>query len=111
MSRLSVAFIVVVSGIALTQVALAADMPLKAPIAKAPIAAPRYDWSGFYVGGHVGYLWGRTRVEEDGVVTEPGAPTDGVIGGVLDRKSTRLNSSHLGISYAVFCLKKNNSTR
>src|SRR5436853_1813992 len=26
--------------------------------------------------------------------------------GVRDRKSTRLNSSHLGISYAVFCLKK-----
>src|SRR5262245_64364174 len=32
-----------------------------------------------------------------------------------DRKSTRLNSSHLGISYAVFCLKKkkkkNNNTK
>src|SRR5262245_66470262 len=27
-------------------------------------------------------------------------------GGDRDRKSTRLNSSHLGISYAVFCLKK-----
>src|SRR5256885_13248474 len=27
-------------------------------------------------------------------------------GAVLDRKSTRLNSSHLVISYAVFCLKK-----
>src|SRR5258705_9324260 len=26
--------------------------------------------------------------------------------GMIDRKSTRLNSSHLGISYAVFCLKK-----
>src|SRR5262245_10618274 len=26
--------------------------------------------------------------------------------GHADRKSTRLNSSHLGISYAVFCLKK-----
>src|SRR5437899_9150362 len=26
--------------------------------------------------------------------------------GERDRKSTRLNSSHLGISYAVFCLKK-----
>src|SRR5437868_10515248 len=25
---------------------------------------------------------------------------------VLDRKSTRLNSSHVSISYAVFCLKK-----
>src|SRR3712207_7424937 len=27
----------------------------------------------------------------------------------LDRKSTRLNSSHANISYAVFCLKKQNS--
>src|SRR5947209_10170508 len=26
--------------------------------------------------------------------------------GILDRKSTRLNSSHANISYAVFCLKK-----
>src|SRR5207249_7339085 len=26
--------------------------------------------------------------------------------GILDRKSTRLNSSHVSISYAVFCLKK-----
>src|SRR5262245_65332467 len=34
----------------------------------------------------------RWRVDES-----PAAP---------DRKSTRLNSSHLGISYAVFCLKK-----
>src|SRR2546427_5422058 len=29
--------------------------------------------------------------------------------GDLDRKSTRLNSSHSQISYAVFCLKKKNS--
>src|SRR5256885_6479703 len=28
------------------------------------------------------------------------------LGGDIDRKSTRLNSSHLVISYAVFCLKK-----
>src|SRR3712207_8658505 len=28
----------------------------------------------------------------------------------LDRKSTRLNSSHANISYAVFCLKKKNTT-
>src|SRR5690242_20858503 len=27
-----------------------------------------------------------------------------------DRKSTRLNSSHMSISYAVFCLKKKNNT-
>src|SRR3712207_8474517 len=30
-------------------------------------------------------------------------------GWVLDRKSTRLNSSHANISYAVFCLKKKNN--
>src|SRR3712207_7284766 len=29
---------------------------------------------------------------------------------VIDRKSTRLNSSHANISYAVFCLKKKNTT-
>src|SRR5438477_4873776 len=29
-----------------------------------------------------------------------------VLGMPLDRKSTRLNSSHMSISYAVFCLKK-----
>src|SRR5262245_62230560 len=29
----------------------------------------------------------------------------------VDRKSTRLNSSHLGISYAVFCLKKKTNTQ
>src|SRR5690606_37517595 len=33
--------------------------------------------------------------------------TDGLANrGIIDRKSTRLNSSHVKISYAVFCLKK-----
>src|SRR5688500_6341875 len=31
-----------------------------------------------------------------------------LLAALLDRKSTRLNSSHLVISYAVFCLKKKN---
>src|SRR5256885_7003871 len=38
----------------------------------------------------------------------PGMPSFDV---QTDRKSTRLNSSHLVISYAVFCLKKKNSSR
>src|SRR5207245_8707834 len=42
------------------------------------------------------------RLGEEGiaVVTVPALPAEG------DRKSTRLNSSHGSISYAVFCLKK-----
>src|SRR3712207_7156929 len=33
------------------------------------------------------------------------------VGGLRDRKSTRLNSSHANISYAVFCLKKKKQSR
>src|SRR3712207_8283283 len=54
------------------------------------------------------------------LVTSTGALLDGFDGCperarrwgfVLDRKSTRLNSSHANISYAVFCLKKKKLTR
>src|SRR5205814_7865040 len=37
-------------------------------------------------------------------------PYTGYADKTRDRKSTRLNSSHLGISYAVFCLKKKKKT-
>src|SRR5947209_10213150 len=35
----------------------------------------------------------------------------GMPGEISDRKSTRLNSSHANISYAVFCLKKKKNTK
>src|SRR2546427_1169617 len=35
----------------------------------------------------------------------------GFFGDILDRKSTRLNSSHSQISYAVFCLKKKKKSK
>src|SRR5437773_5117405 len=38
----------------------------------------------------------------------PGCALGIAAGLFLDRKSTRLNSSHITISYAVFCLKKKN---
>src|SRR3712207_6866902 len=37
-------------------------------------------------------------------------PRGGGAAGGVDRKSTRLNSSHANISYAVFCLKKKKNT-
>src|SRR5438034_8646840 len=40
------------------------------------------------------------------VMAEMVGPAGRVVGVDLDRKSTRLNSSHTVISYAVFCLKK-----
>src|SRR5262245_61451171 len=47
---------------------------------------------------------GRARRAHEAALEQPPLPVE-------DRKSTRLNSSHLGISYAVFCLKKKNRMR
>src|SRR5699024_11566892 len=47
------------------------------------------------------YLSRLKRIE--GQARDPLEPAE-----VADRKSTRLNSSHVSISYAVFCLKKKN---
>src|SRR5207302_8469761 len=54
---------------------------------------------------------GDTRVRQIGhntpiFVTEAVRGDDGEVTKIGDRKSTRLNSSHVKISYAVFCLKK-----
>src|SRR5688500_19645416 len=73
--------------------------------------------------GQFGYIWvfsrkdGKPLDKDDSAYLRVNAPqvVDWVItdGGrkVIDRKSTRLNSSHLVISYAVFCLKKKKTTR
>src|SRR5438045_5190157 len=45
------------------------------------------------------------------LATIPNAENATVEALLIDRKSTRLNSSHLGISYAVFCLKKKKKTQ
>src|SRR5438045_6206847 len=47
---------------------------------------------------------GSHHAARPGVVTSSSLPS--LVRPAPDRKSTRLNSSHLGISYAVFCLKK-----
>src|SRR5262245_22724154 len=49
----------------------AADLPVKAPVV-APIVAPVTTWTGFYIGGHVGYGWGRA-----GITHSPLFPTIG----------------------------------
>src|SRR5437879_2457332 len=47
--------------------ASAADLVAR-PYTKAPIIVdPGYNWSGFYIGGNVGYSWGRERT--DGTLT------------------------------------------
>src|SRR5690554_7457645 len=49
---------------------------------------------------------GKADIPHNRIHSGPIRPGDG-----LDRKSTRLNSSHVRISYAVFCLKKKKKTK
>src|SRR5437879_10010180 len=58
-------------------------------------------WAGYdrYVGIKLSELYHRL----------PSFITDRVVRRLIDRKSTRLNSSHRCLSYAVFCLKKKTS--
>src|SRR3712207_8517338 len=53
---------------------------------------------------------GPTHRREDGVDRHDADGRRGAAPLRRDRKSTRLNSSHANISYAVFCLKKKNHT-
>src|SRR5690625_6093426 len=64
---------------------------------------------GLRVGANYANVWDESdqEFEADGVF----GPAGGVflsmpLGPYIDRKSTRLNSSHVAISYAVFCLQK-----
>jgi outer membrane immunogenic protein len=86
MNRLFLASIAVAVSIATPT--LAADMPVKAP---PPVAATVFNWTGFYLGAHVGYGWGRTTIHDiddfclgAGVCPTPSVDYRfrGVIGGV-----------------------------
>jgi len=48
---------------------LAADLPVKAPLYKAPPPPPVFSWTGFYVGGNVRLHWGRASTDLTETVT------------------------------------------
>src|SRR5699024_11781582 len=69
-----------------------------------------YRWENSKVTKHTFSLDGYDHLSEAVPVPGTGRITmiHAVSGKGRDRKSTRLNSSHVSISYAVFCLKKKN---
>src|SRR5690625_6715286 len=60
--------------------------------------------------GAVGYGLGKARDVSESISKAIEDGKKNLIKFPLDRKSTRLNSSHVAISYAVFCLKKKKQT-
>ena len=90
MKRILLAGAGVFAWVAAAQPAAAADLP-RAPAYKAPVAAPMFDWSGFYVGATAGYAWGRATGTDlpasNGVCwavcgTQWGPDVDGFTGGL-----------------------------
>jgi outer membrane immunogenic protein len=54
--------------------AMAADLPVKAPLKAPPIAASAYDWTGFYLGVHAGYGVARDAVTTTSAFTDTTVP-------------------------------------
>src|SRR5699024_11455843 len=86
------------------------------PISRRIRLRPAAGDEGHPHGDRVRHLGGGRRLRHRDLVGDPGRtlrsgqdPLPGTHHG--DRKSTRLNSSHVSISYAVFCLKKKKLTR
>ena len=79
---------ILLAGVALVSVAsgsaMAADLAARPVYTKAPVMAPVYNWTGFYIGGNVGYSWGRSATSYT-VTGLPGFSTsqnmDGWVGG------------------------------
>jgi len=50
-------------GVGASHAASAADLPIRTPAYKAPMAVAAYNWSGCYIGGNVGGAWGSSNVD------------------------------------------------
>jgi outer membrane immunogenic protein len=68
--------------------AIAADIPQPAPVYRAPVVAPVYNWTGFYLGGNAGYGWARTSGDLTlggglfGLVTVTSSGNENLSGGI-----------------------------
>jgi outer membrane immunogenic protein len=75
----------------------AADLPLNPPPSyKAPMIAPYYNWSGFYVGVNGGYGFGTSQHQVPGVATNSYS-TSGAVAGVTAGYNFQINNIVFGI--------------
>src|SRR2546430_12953948 len=67
-----------------------------------PPRSTLFPYTTLFRSGGVALIRAEEAIDTDAL----GLDGDEATGAIIDRKSTRLNSSHSQISYAVFCLKK-----
>ena len=91
--------LVLLASAVLVGTAFAADLPPRM-YTKAPIAPAPYNWTGLYVGGNIGYSWGRTSTDYTTVAAGTETHSDsinmnGVIGGGQIGYNYQFNKSYL----------------
>ena len=92
--------------VALSGAAAAADLPVApAPYYKAPVYAPAYNWSGFYLGINGGGGWGRSTW----TTTGPFDTSGGLVGGTLGY-NYQVNQVVLGVEGDIDWANINGST-
>ena len=72
--------------------ASAADMPARMPVKAVPFVAAPYNWTGFYVGGNIGYGWASTSADVGGSTN-----MNGFIGGGQIGYNWQMNNLVLGL--------------
>jgi outer membrane immunogenic protein len=87
--------------------AMAADLAARMPVKAPPPVAAVFSWTGFYIGGHVGYGWGRSRTDvglPDALDCGGGAScesiaydTNGAFGGAYIGYNWQVNSLVFGL--------------
>src|SRR4029077_12319307 len=89
-----------VGAIALAGSAFAADLPSKAPPPVYVPPVPIFTWTGVYIGGQVGYVWGQNKVgfgDNFGDFDSFSYNTSGVIGGAHIGYNLQLSQFVLGL--------------
>jgi outer membrane immunogenic protein len=85
-----------VFAVAITSTALAADLPPR-PAYKAAPAYVAYNWTGFYVGGHIGYGWSTLTGTDTTFGTTDSGKLKGILGGVQLGYNYQIGSFVLGV--------------
>jgi outer membrane immunogenic protein len=78
--RFKLALLAAVASFGMAQAASAADLPAR-PVYKAPVMAPAFSWTGFYLGPHIGGAWSTSDWSFPGFGTEASIDSSGFIYG------------------------------
>jgi outer membrane immunogenic protein len=86
---------------ALASGAQAADLGApRAPVAAA-VYAPAFSWTGFYLGGHVGYGWAQARYTSPIVANNSSVNANGIFGGIQAGYNWQMNNFVFGLEADV----------